>query len=264
MQKKKKKRTPRKSDKFWAGSGKFFLAMIFFYGAFVGITELVEHAKSDKALYGRNDIEISGNEIINKDDILRLCGFEGRKQKEIEIDIQELADKIMDLKFIKGVSVTRRLPRKLNITVEERSPIAFIYGKGLNLIDREGYLIPIPKLSHIWDAPMISGITENLGVLGRQTIAPEAYIALEMLEYMRHTNPIVYGFISEINMSNPEFFDIFLIRGGINIRINRTDYRREIFILKSYLVNYLNWEDLRKIEYIDLRFRDQLILRYKA
>ena len=65
---------------------------------------------------------------------------------------------MMNLKYIKGVSITKRPPRILNITIEEREPIAFIYGKGLNLIDCQGYLMPVPKYAKSWDLPLITGI----------------------------------------------------------------------------------------------------------
>ena len=257
-------KSKRKADRFFTGSGKFFSALIIFYLLFIGISELVKTAGNEDVVYNRDEIEINGNEIISNAEILRLCGFSDKNKEKISIDVNVLAHKIMQLKYIQGVSVTRRLPKKLNITVEERQPIAFIHGRGLNLIDRTGYLIPVPNLTYMWDLPLISGIAENLGVLGEKTRSRDAYDAIEFLDYIHLHNPLIYSIISEINMNSPEYFDIYLIRGGANIRVNRTDYKRELYILKSYLVNYLDWKDLHRIDYIDLRFQDQLILRYKG
>ena len=53
----------------------------------------------------------------------------------------------------------------------------------------------------VWDLPLISGIQTSLGKLGNQTIASDAYLALEIIRYLEDENPLLYGLISEINLS---------------------------------------------------------------
>jgi hypothetical protein len=142
--------------------------------------------------------------------------------------------------------------------------VAFIYGKGLNLIDGEGILIPIPDEKIIWDLPLISGLREGLGKLGSKTVAGDAYLALELVRYLDDENPLLSSMISEIDLTNSKIIELHLIKGGAKIRVNRNSFYRELFVLKNYIANYLDWAQLAKIEYIDLRFTNQLIVKEKT
>jgi cell division protein FtsQ len=231
---------------------------------FFGINEIVSIGQEEIEKFSAENIEITGNEILNREKVIELCNISETTEKVENINIDEIASSLMESAFIKGVSITRRLPRTLNITIEERKPVAFIYGKGLNLIDSEGYLIPIPNVNISWDLPLISGIEERLGNLGEQTISDQAQMATSLLNHLRMNDIILTGLISEISFSNDKFLEIILIKGGAKIKINRDNYAKELYILQNYVTNYLNWSDLTKIDYIDLRFQDQLIVKKKA
>jgi cell division septal protein FtsQ len=182
----------------------------------------------------------------------------------VEIDPDRVARELMSLDYIKGVSIAHRPPRVLKITVEERRPLAFVYGLGLNLIDREGVLMPLPKNKMTWNLPLINGIKESLGKLGEKTSAASVYRAIELITYLELENPLLLGFISEINMNNKNHIQLRLIKGGTVIRVNKDSFPRELFVLKNYLVNYADWSKLNQIEYIDLRFNNQMVIKYRA
>lgn len=259
-----KKQRKKRKEKFWSGSGKFFLVIILIYLGFYGGNKIFQLSGERIDSYKKSDIEIVGNRMVPKAKILLICGFTSKEDKEIKINIDKVAAKLMEFKYIKGISITRRPPRILNITVEEYDPIAFIYGKGLNLIDGEGVLIPIPDAKIVWDLPLISGLREGLGQLGSKTVAGDAYLALEVVRYIEEENPLLASMISEIDLSNRKTIELHLIKGGAKIRVNRETFYKELFVLKNYIANYLDWDQLAKIEYIDLRFENQLIVKSKT
>jgi cell division protein FtsQ len=229
------------------------------------VNKIIDAQHGGENNYSRSDVEIFGNRLISKDLILKICGYKNDpKDKPINIEADKIAQKLMDLHYIKGVSITRRLPRKLNITIEERVPVAFIYGLGLNLIDHLGYLMPVPDTSNPWDLPVITGIKERLGNLGKPSSASDTYIALEILNYLETENPLLHAMVSQIDMSRNKYINLFLIRGGATIHIGRDSYQKELYVLKNYLVNYIDWVELDDIEYIDLRFQDQLIVKFRS
>ena len=55
-----------------------------------------------------------------------------------------------------------------------------------------------------------------------------------------------------------------MVKGGAKVRINRTEYEKELYVLQNYIKSYLDWSDLAQIDYIDLRFKDQLIVKKKT
>jgi cell division septal protein FtsQ len=254
----------KRREKFWTGSGKFFLAIVLIYFAVYAGNRIFNISKERSDYFRKSDLEITGNRMVSLEKISRICGFASKKDIEKKINIDSLATQLMELKYIKGISITKRPPRILNITVEEYDPVAFIYGKGLNLIDGEGYLIPIPGSELIWDLPFITGIKEGLGRLGYQTVAADAYLALEVVRYLEDENPLLASMVSEINLSNSKTIELHLIKGGTKIRVTRDSFYRELFVLKNYIANYLDWGQLAKIDYIDLRFENQLIVKAKT
>ena len=240
----------------------FILAFVFFM--FYTIGKLLKLNLNDTSTYYRENVEINGNKLVPAKTILQICGFDNNNDTAVEIDMNQVSRKIMELDFIKGVSITFRPPRILNITVEERQPVAFVYGRGLNLIDAQGYLMPVPDKNISWDFPLISGIKENLGNLGEPSKAKDIYLALEIVNYLETEHPLLAGLISEINMSAEKYVEIFLVHGGAKIRTNKDTFYKELYILKTYLANYYDWYQLKKTEYIDLRFADQIIVKTKA
>ena len=259
-----KSKRRKKYNKFWTGSGKFFLVLLVFYLLYFAISKIVKNENQKKYVYKKSEIELTGNHIISDREVINICGFSQNKDKEIQINPEQIAQDLMSLYYIKGVSIKDRPPRKINITLEERRPIAFIYGAGLNLIDEEGYLMPVPKAKIVWDLPLISGIKQKLGTLGKPANASQVYKALELIANLEMENPLLLGFISEINMHHDNYIELRLVRGGAKIRINTGVFQKELFVLKNYLVNYIDWADLHKIEYIDLRFKNQLVVKYRA
>ena len=259
-----KRNRKSKKEKFWAGSGKFLLVLIILYALILGINEIVGLGKNQEKNFKAENIEITGNEILSIDNIKKLSDYDFTKSKINDINIEEIAASLMKSDFIKGVSVTKRLPRTLNITVEERMPVAFIYGRGLNLIDEEGYLMPVPKIKKSWDLPFISGITESLGKLGEETISKKALKAISLVSHLEINNNLMLGLISEINMKNSRLVELTMINGGAKIRINSSEYDKELYVLQNYIKNYLDWSDMAQIDYIDLRFKDQLVVKKKT
>jgi cell division septal protein FtsQ len=259
-----KKQRNKKKEKFYRGSGKFFLVVILVYLAIYGGNKIVQQSNERSDYYKKSDVEIVGNQMVSSEKILEICGFPPEKDKKLKIHIDDVAAKLMEYKYIKGISVTKRPPQILNITIEEYTPVAFIYGRGLNLIDGEGVLIPIPDAKITWDLPFISGLREGLGKLGSKTVAGDAYLALAVVKYLEEENPLLASMISEIDLSNRRIIELHLIKGGAKIRVNRDSFYKELFVLKNYIANYLDWGQLAKIEYIDLRFENQLIIKPKV
>jgi cell division septal protein FtsQ len=243
---------------------KIIFILIFASLFFLTLGKLLKLNLNETNTYHRDNIQISGNKLTSANTVLRICGFNTPENDAVEIDLNQISRKIMELDFIKGVSITHRPPRILNITIEERQPVAFVYGRGLNLIDGEGIIMPVPDLNISWDIPLISGIRENLGKLGESATAKDVYLALEIVNYLETEHPLLAGLISEINLAAEDHVEIFLVHGGAKIRTNKSSFYKELYILKTYLANYYDWYQFKKTDYIDLRFADQIIVKTKA
>lgn len=209
------------------------------------------------------DIEISGNEILTRSEILTLCGLNEDGDQLLTIKPPEVVKKICNSPYVKAANAVRSLPSKLRITVLEREPVAFIYGRGLNLIDEDGVLIPVPRNKMRWNLPYISGIDESLGALGHRTISDKALQGVEIIAYMRMIPSSLNEVISEVNLSRSDYIMLKMIRGGAEVRIDKDNYQENLFILNQYFEKYLQWNQLPVFQYVDVRFKNQLIIKNK-
>lgn len=259
---KKSKQAKNRKEKFWRGSGRFFLSVVLIYMAMYGINILVKLNSSRATNIKKAQIEITGNQLLSRGDILDLCDIDTESNAELNTEV--ISERIMQSPYVKGVSVTVRPPKLLNITLDERKPVAFIYGKGLNLIDESGFIMPVPGNDLLWDLPIISGISESIGKRGEISASEQAISAVEIIKNIRSQSQILHSLISEINFENPKMLKLYLARGGAKIHISRENYQKEIHVFKNFLISYLDWKKLDDIEYIDLRFEQQLIVKEKA
>ncbi len=209
------------------------------------------------------DVDIKGNYILSRNDVLEICGVSPGEDQLLTVKPVEVAGKLLKSPYIKAASVVRSLPSTLRIIIVERAPLAFIYGRGLNLIDAEGVLIPVPEKNIRWNLPFITEVDLPLGRLGHQTRSQKALQAVEVLDYMHLMQSSLNEVIAEINMEHPRHLKFILVQGGAEVRIDKAAYQDQLYIFSRYLENYMDWYQLDQIEYVDFRFRDQLIIKEK-
>jgi cell division protein FtsQ len=207
-------------------------------------------------------IEISGNDILSKDDALKLCGFE-KEQKLMTINVQKIVDRLKESPYIESATAIKSLPAKLRITINERKPIAFIYGRGLNLIDAKGTLMPIPKSNRRWNLPFITGVKERLGSLGKISEAPSVILGVKILAYINQLESVLSETVSEVDLSDKNMTMLKLIRGNAEVRINPKEYKTNIYVISQYMQRYMDWDHLTNINYFDVRFTNQVIIKSK-
>ena len=87
----------RRNEKFWSGSGKFFLVLVFIYLIYYGASQVADLASQRNDQYRRTDIEIVGNRLVSNSNILSICGFKSKEDNAIEINIDSLAAQLMTL-----------------------------------------------------------------------------------------------------------------------------------------------------------------------
>ncbi len=257
--------------KLWNKGRKKSAKITFFYISLVitaslliyGFGQIKHVFQNGVSKFQLQEIEIKGNYIETRSDILDRCGLQNNYSRLMEIDPNEVVKKLLHSSYIKNASAAVSLPSTLRITVEERQPAAFIYGIGLNLIDTEGVLIPVPRRSISWDLPFITGIKGPLGSLGQKTLSAKAQKAVQILDYLQYAGSPLNQIISEIDMSSPKDIKLRLVKGGAEVRIDADNFQENLFILSQYFNHYLNWNKLAAIEYFDVRFKDQLIIKEK-
>lgn len=257
------KRLTKKRRKAIRAGVTYFAVVALLSLAAYGYNYINSYLQNNLAAFKLIDIDIKGNHILSRTEILELCGLPKGETKLLHLRPSEVIKNLVRSPYIKSAGAVRSLPATLRIVVEERQPVAFIYGRGLNLIDKEGVLMPVPKNHLSWNLPFITGVKESLGSLGEKTVSQKALLATEILVYMRWMQSPLSEVVSEINMKRKNDLRLRLIQGGTMVRFDVKNYEENLFLLSQYFKKYLDWSRLAAYDYFDMRYKDQLIIKEK-
>jgi cell division protein FtsQ len=200
------------------------------------------------------DIEIEGNKLLSDDYIIKYCNLE--EINIFNVDRQKLANKLLELPQIKGVAISRDLPQKLIIEINERRPIAIVgIHSSYQIIDKKGQVIATTKNLAYWNLPLVTGV-EIINDGEKVKINSELEKAINYLGLL--SNQVLKG-ISELNISKEDGIQLFLVDGGIVKLSSNFDNKAKAKIFTS-VYNDIKSKG-RKIKYIDLRYGNNVIVR---
>jgi len=173
----------------------------------------------------------------------------------------EVIKKLKKSPYVRAVNAVYSLPSTLRINIQERTPIAFLYGRGLNMIDDEKFILPVPETNISWNLPVITGIKEKLGLQEAETISPVAKLAVEITRYIQMVDMPLREMVSEISFANDDFIEIGLSGTSAVIKVDYDKYQEQLFIASRYIKDYINFGKLHMLEYLDVRFAGQIIVK---
>lgn len=238
----------------------YLLILAVLSGLAYGYRTLNTHLQERLSQFELTDIQISGNEILSKSEILGMLGLK-QGDKLLKISANDVVKKLKESQYIRAVTASYSLPSTLRINIRERKAVAFLYGRGLNMIDAEAFILPVPEINKRWDLPVISGISGNLGMQGAETISESAKLAVEIARYVAIMEMPLKAMVSEINFSHKDYISIYISGGSAEIRIDEKNYQDQLFIASRYLKDYQDYNKIDDLEYVDVRFSGQIIVK---
>lgn len=129
------------------------------------------------------------------------------------------------------------------------------------MIDNENFIMPVPESDLRWNLPVITGVKDNLGLQGAETISEKARFAVNVAEYVRILDMPLKEMISEISLAKKEYMEIGLSGSNGIIKIDYNNFQEQLFVAAKYLKDYLDFNRLDKLDYLDMRFTDQIIVK---
>jgi len=104
-----------------------------------------------------SDVRVEGREITDRDTILDALGAE-RGTPILAVSPQRTKQRLEALAWVRSAIVERRLPDMLYVRLVERKPLAvWQHGGKLELIDRDGNVIPVGNLAPFARLPTVIG-----------------------------------------------------------------------------------------------------------
>jgi hypothetical protein len=152
----------------------------------------------------------------------------------LDIDLEQIRDRIEDIKRVRSASVARVLPDGLSIQVEERKPavlvrrssdsIVWLDEDGVELGDISDIKPPSSNDNHI--PPIAKGFSEgnrSSGLIAEDRQRMELYREIERA-FSHGTNP-VWNLVDEIDLTFIRNITIRLIKSSVTVAVGSTDFR---------------------------------------
>ena len=209
-------------------------------------------------------VAVEGISILSKDEIVRLMKLPARVSM-YDLDLTTLQKNILANSFVKEVVIKRDAPSLLRVTVEERKPSAIVAANELYYIDDEGMVLPYVASSETYDIPVITGIDSTESVrAGQKLYNRDVREALEIIRAAKEINAELFHNISEVSLRKGHDMILYSFELGIPIIFGKGKVVKKMVKLDAFWQKFLQGNEMKEIQYIDIRFDDQVVVSRKS
>jgi cell division septal protein FtsQ len=220
-------------------------------GAAVTVTMLVAAyhliiAYRSTGIFDLRKIIVMNEKILEPGQIIDISKI--KKGKRImDIDKAAAIDNLNASPYIESSKISLIYPATLIIEITETEPIAFANCEGeLRYVDRQGDLLGKVKPKSGYDLPIINS-----------AVTPET---VEFLNLSLKTSPLMYHQISEIECIDSGI-ELYLSKSSTKIIVGKDEFPKKIVILENFLKEEYDSIPFGRVDYIDLRFDDQVVMK---
>jgi cell division protein FtsQ len=208
------------------------------------------------------DLEISGSENVTRRQIMEVMGGDiGRNIFFVPIDQRK--HQLEEIPWVESANVMRLLPNKLRVTVQERTPVAFVHiGAKIALIDSHGVVMDMPANSgKRYSFPVIDGMGENEPL---STRGPRMKIYTELTKELDADGTHSSQSLSEVDLSDPDDVKVTVSdpQGEVLVHLGSGNFAERFKIYKSHVQEWR--QQFQRLDSVDLRYDRQVIVNPDA
>ena len=168
-----------------------------------------------------------------------------------DVDLTALKNQIRHHPWVRKVRISRCLPDRLRIEVEEKKPVALLSSDRLYFMDRRGYTIAaISGVKETLNFPILSGIAS----IERKKIIK----AFHLIRYYEKNEFLKQWGISEISWTE-NGFGFFTKYPAFEVRLGQRFYRKKMARLEQVLKDLSQKEIIPSI--VDLNFSKKVVVK---
>ncbi len=211
-------------------------------------------------LFHVRTVKVVGNELVSEKTILTLLNIKNEIHI-FKVNIDSLENKLSTNPFIKNVSVKRIFPSTISVSLKEKHPLAFVISKKNYLLSDSKELLPMPEQIRVYDLPTITGIMNIESRFKKKEDIPELNKIVDILYTLQKPDIDLYYEISEIYYRNKEMSVLYLYDKAIPVYMNNTELEETLFRFKQFLAYSKSSNFLKKIKYVNLCYKNQVIIK---
>lgn len=175
------------------------------------------------------------------------------------VDPEAIQDRVEALPGVRGVRVIRRLPNRLSLVLEEREPYALVNAAeagGLVWVDALGRLVGSERRPGPPALPILSGV-EPPPADSDVPVPDRLRSGLALLRTIQRAGPRVTERISEVDLG-PAEGPVLYTTDGMAVQLGPRAWDERLARLDGVLGELEGRGE--RVEWVDLRFRDQVVL----
>ncbi len=232
----------------WFGIGaKSFIAVALLAGAYLGISRLVTHTILQNPQYNISSLDVETDGVLNPQDILEAADLH-KGANIFHVDLARAQARVASLPEVEKVLVSRQLPNRVAIQVNERKPVAWIAPANNSrprdevvtsrqswLVDTNGVLMR-PKKLNPQDRflPIIRNYNDPSPIEGKEAAGEEMKSSLDLLRAQQESSNQERFQIEEIDLSK-HFGLVVTDRNGLQVLFGLDEMDRQLKRLAIYL-----------------------------
>ena len=211
-------------------------------------------ALAELEFFRAREYRVAGARLLDKEQVLAEAAI--APFVSVFDDLTSIEQRLEQHPLIRRARVTTELPRTLVVTIEERTPVGFVAGPVLEPVDRDGQVLPLDPIEHRLDLPVLSRIGRGAALSPSQL----RVLAMEV-DRLGADDPTFLAVVSEMAIDDRGDATA-LLSGDLLLRfrppLSHRRLRDGLTVLEDAVVRHPD----QAATVIDLRFEDQVVVRY--
>lgn len=209
-------------------------------------------------LDSRENIHIEGMENVAPEQVAEVFRADvGRNLFQISLDDRRRA--LEQIPWIESAAVMRLLPDRLQVSVTERKPVAFVQiGSRISLMDPHGVVMEMPAARQKqYSFPVVMGMSESEP---RSTREARMKIYSALIGALDSQGGRYSEDLSEVDLSDPEDVKITVAdpAGAVLVHLGSSHFLERYQV---YLAHVAEWrQQFQRLDSVDLRYERQIIV----
>jgi len=177
------------------------------------------------------------------------------------LDLEQFEAQLECHPWVADAHLRRQLPRELIIEIREREPVALLSRAGLWAADESGIILPLDSPRGELNFPLVNlepGPTPTPGLALAETGVVEL---LRNLHGLQRRLPQLWEMISEVSWNEKDQIELLAFDHAARILLGKDMTYRQMVALYAFLLHEGQREGIADIEFIDLRFRGQVVVK---
>jgi cell division protein FtsQ len=208
-------------------------------------------------LESSDQIQVAGTRNASRAQVMEVFG-QDISRNVFAIPLSERKRQLERIPWVESATVMRLLPNRLNVSLTERTPIAFAQlNSRIMLVDAKGALMNLPAAPQKYSFPVIVGLAENEPLSKR---AASVHLYQTVLRELDAGGANYSRDLDAVDLGDPEDVKVTVIDhdGPVLVHLGGSNFLDRY---KIFVAHVQEWrQQFHKVDSVDLRYDGQVVV----